>query len=726
MNEQGSQGAAIKASAEAIESSVRSRVLEIRHGRREGALFILAVLCFAAGFKGIDLLPLPPGFVGFKEPASLVLYVVGGGLFIWAVARIWVQATPRTPELAAAKPSAIKGPMAFGQADGELFQRLQRQKEIERLLSFVLDDQTGLVAVTGESGAGKTSLLRAGLSHALKSRESQIPLVYWEARPSHPLQRLLDTVNANLAPPGANLFESLESLIRADELVDRPCVIVLDQFEQLRPGNSEHQPIFKLLRHIGKEATPPYRITWVVAFRRDYGPEWRDFEVEDEFDARLLSIKLLGKAQARDVMTTLADVSGITLDNELVEDMVDAAAQGDAVSPVDIGIGMLVLQDLATRRNRQHLALKDYRFAGGAAGLLTEYVRESLGRATDTDQDAILKAMLGLADLKTNQRVADGRTCQQLSGEAGLPERVLRRHLDFLASPHIRLLEAITTPEEAEPRYRLPHERLIPSLRRITGRFLADVDQAQLALDSAYHAWVMNNKRRRYLLLGTDLRNVTRQRANLRLGENAEDKNRFIDISIQRKKMIQGMSVVVAASVFVLSYFGLGYYSDYQHRSYLKALNLPRDLFDYQTQLRSLEIDRPITELGWLRADLKSLTLRSKALASLQGLPELPSLQTLVLSQTQIASLQGLPELPSLQTLDLSETQIASLQGLPELPSLQTLVLSGPQIASLQGLPELPVLKEVILGGYSLQSLEGLPPTVAGLIFELKTRPGSA
>jgi Leucine-rich repeat (LRR) protein len=105
-------------------------------------------------------------------------------------------------------------------------------------------------------------------------------------------------------------------------------------------------------------------------------------------------------------------------------------------------------------------------------------------------------------------------------------------------------------------------------------------------------------------------------------------------------------------------------------------------LFDYQTQLRSLEIDRPITELGWLRADLKSLTLRSKALASLQGLPELPSLQTLVLSQTQIASLQGLPELP--------------------------------------------VLKEVILGGYSLQSLEGLPPTVAGLIFELKTRPGSA
>ena len=405
--------------------------------------------------------------------------------------------------------------MAFGQADGELFHRLQRQKEIERLLGLVLDDQIGLIAVTGESGAGKTSLLRAGLSHALGSRK--IPLVYWEARPNQPLQRLVNSVDANLAPPDKKLFDSPESLRRAAELVGQPCVIVLDQFEQLHPANTAHQPIFELLRYVGKEATPPHRTTWIVAFRRDYGPEWREFELEHEFDARMLPIKLFGKAQARHVMTTLADASEITLENDLVEDMVDAAAQGDSVSPVDIGIGMLVLQDMAARTNKPHLALKDYRFAGGAEGLLTEYVRESLGRVSATDQDAILKALIGLADLKTDQRIADGRTCQQLSAEAGLPERLLRKHLDFLASPHIRLLEAIKAREEIEPRYRLPHERLIPSLRRLTGQFLADVDRAQLALDAAYHAWVTNNKKRRYLLLGADLRSVTRQRTRCEL-----------------------------------------------------------------------------------------------------------------------------------------------------------------------------------------------------------------
>lgn len=259
MSEQSSQGLTIKASAQAIENFVRSLVVEIRHGRREGALVLLAVLCFLAGFQGVDLVPMPAWIDQYKDPVRLILYASGGALLIWAVARIWAQATPRAAEVAAAKPSAIKGPMAFGQADGELFQRLQRQSEIERLLSFVLDDQVGLVAVTGESGAGKTSLLRAGLSHALQSRD--IPLVYWEARPSQPLQRLLDSVNANLAPPGEKRFDSLESLLRAGELVDQPCVIVLDQFEQLRPANSDHRPIFELLKHFGKEATPPHRVT---------------------------------------------------------------------------------------------------------------------------------------------------------------------------------------------------------------------------------------------------------------------------------------------------------------------------------------------------------------------------------------------------------------------------------------------------------------------------------
>ena len=43
-------------------------------------------------------------------------------------------------------------------------------------------------------------------------------------------------------------------------------------------------------------------------------------------------------------------------------------------------------------------------------------------------------------------------------------------------------------------RYRLPHERLIPALYRLTGKLLAEVDQAKLKFQNAFQAWQVNDK----------------------------------------------------------------------------------------------------------------------------------------------------------------------------------------------------------------------------------------
>jgi hypothetical protein len=103
------QDIAIKSYAQAIESFVRSLILEIRRGRREGALFIIAVLCFAAGLKGVDFIPLPSSFTQYRDNIRWLLYIVGIRLCLWATARIWLQATPSASE-ALPKPAAIKGP----------------------------------------------------------------------------------------------------------------------------------------------------------------------------------------------------------------------------------------------------------------------------------------------------------------------------------------------------------------------------------------------------------------------------------------------------------------------------------------------------------------------------------------------------------------------------------------------------------------------------------------
>jgi hypothetical protein len=69
--------------------------------------------------------------------------------------------------------SSIKGLMAFTNEDGALFLKLERDKELIELKNHINNSQIPLVVVMGESGAGKTSLLRAGLSYLLKNSDTK-------------------------------------------------------------------------------------------------------------------------------------------------------------------------------------------------------------------------------------------------------------------------------------------------------------------------------------------------------------------------------------------------------------------------------------------------------------------------------------------------------------------------------------------------------------------------
>ena len=105
---------------------------------------------------------------------------------------------------------------------------------------------------------------------------------------------------------------------------------------------------------------------------------------------------------------------------------------------------------------------------------------------------------------------------------------------------------------------------------------------------------------------------------------------------------------------------------------------------------------------------LQTLELSDNQIQSVQALQNLPALQTLKLSDNQIQSVQGLQNLPALQTLNLSGNQIQSVQALQNLPALQTLNLSGNQIQSVQALQNLPALQDLYLSGNQIQSVQGL------------------
>jgi len=684
--------------------SVKTAIRTLKGRRRDQAAFFVAALFFSVGFALGKLLA-----DKWITRLQIAMYAIGVIAFVYGAVRIWRLVNP--PELPPAKdrPSAIKGPMAFTEADGDLFRKLERETELQKLLGFVLDNQILMFVVRGASGAGKTSLLRAGLKHILGDRAV---FHYWEAVPVEPDKGLLRALQESW-PEGVAKPATLAELVNpSDTLGRRSHVIVLDQFEQLR-GNRK---IFQLLRRIIRESKPPHRITWVIAFRREFTADWIDFispEQENGFRPPPdISLRLFSAEQAREVIGQLINESDLkdSIEQSVIDNLVEAATVDGEVSPVDIGIGLLVLTELHERQSSQTITKRDYQFAGGAEGLLTQYISRCLESFPKESQEAILKAMLALRDPEENrQRLATGLTIDELAVEAETDARVLKTQLNRLADRDIRLLEADTPPDGSAMRYRLPHERLIPALYRLTGKLLAEVDQAKLKFQNAFQAWQTNDKRSRYLLKGKELRLVQHYETQIPWGHDEQEKKSFLFRSKRRRQFVRAAIVAAVLVLIGASWFSILQYQQFEGRRYLTESGYPAELYDFQHQLKKLEMTEPLNleHFTWLSSDsIEELSLTaassSNSIAGLTSLSRCRSLKklTLNLSNSQVSDLKSLEQLQGLTqlTLHISESQMTDLKPLTKLRNLTQLTLGPTKGNSWDLLAQLSNLTHLTLG----------------------------
>lgn len=398
-------------------------------------------------------------------------------------------------------PSSVRGPLPFTEADAALFRKLGRDFLIGQALAYVTNDQIPVILVSGESGVGKTSLLRAGLTAPLKDKYGR-SVVYWEAKPTRPLESLTATVKDAL---GGTLGDaSLNDLCEKKTLATRP-VIVIDQLEQLSPANEAHVPVFDLIAKAA-QAAAPHPATWIIAFRRDFVGIY-EFLATQGLALPFLLITAFSREQAEEVMATLADKAGVSFERQLLKDFTASAAVNGAVSSVDIGIGTLVLVNLAKRAKKETITLDDYKFAGGSSGVLISYVKDQLAVYPDLWQEAVLKALLSLVDSGKNQRIAEGRSVSSLAAGSALPQGRLAVILDALAAPHIRILEKLEVEAGVEPVYRLPHERFIQPIRTLAGSLLAKESLAEYVLETGFSSWT-RSRDPRLLLARKDLKQV--------------------------------------------------------------------------------------------------------------------------------------------------------------------------------------------------------------------------
>jgi internalin A len=666
----------------------------LRHKQTEKVLAILAAAFFAAGpFLRQELTNYPQ--------VAYLAYGFGGAFALWLVFRVWKLATPPPEPPAGPTPSAIKGLFPFTIDDGKLFAQLGRHMELQQLLGLARNDRCAMIAVRGESGAGKTSLLQAGLAFTLGAEQC----IYWEAVPDKATEALLYAIRSQF--PG---IESLESL---PEACPRRCVLVLDQFEQLRPNEPVHAQIFGLLDRIAK-APAPHRLSAIVGFRRDYMQDWADLEHDYGFHAEQVPIRLLAPATAGDALVTLAGEAGFTLDQALVNNFISGVTTDMGVSPVDIAIGVLSLANFVQQRGTAHVGLKEYSLAGGAEGLLLSFVQQKLEEIPESLRAPLLKGIvLALVSASSNQRIAAGETSAVIAARAEMAESALVPLLARLAHPRVRLLEKV-----AGDRYRLPHERLVPVLRRLAGGTLASMDQLRLLFEGEYARW-RDDGSNRHLLNGKDLKNILRHKSQFVEGETAAGKTAYLAACQWRRmkvRLVVSLAVVVATAA---GYAGYRSWDSSLQAQKLVSWGLPPGLFVMQNKVDELDIrQHPVNDFSWLRsARLKELAIafNGSHLAGLEQLKGLTSL-TLDLAYSHVGNLEGLKQLKGFTslTLDLRNSPVTSLAGLEQIKGLTalTLDLDYSRVRSLAALEEIKGFTSLTLnlnsGFTSLAGLEQL------------------
>ena len=306
-----------------------------------------------------------------------------------------------------------RGLLPYGQAHEAVF--FGREQLTAALAGSLV--QSGLVMLTGASGAGKTSLLGAGLVPAL-ARGVQVPgSASWPRISMTPGTRPLTELAAQLAQLGGR-----DPVVIRDGLAGAPgdahlllseiaqaagasrLVLIIDQFEQVFAAGDEEARLERAAfvdavraaatRPASSRAEPP--LLAVIAVRGDYWdrcaayPQLIPFMERDQIVAGPMT-----EAELRRVITGPAEASGLAVEPGLADailaDLRPAGEQtpGGAVLP-------LLSQAMTTaweHRQGNELTRQAYLDAGDGAGIAraVEVSAETAYRGLTEDQQAIAR-----------------------------------------------------------------------------------------------------------------------------------------------------------------------------------------------------------------------------------------------------------------------------------------------------------------------------------------------
>lgn len=437
---------------------------------------------------------------------------------------------------------AFRGLLPFHEADRDFF--YGREAETSGLFDMVRNSDFRFGVLFGESGCGKTSLLRAGLLPKLWD-EGYVPIYCRSYK--DPLAAALQECRKRTHLSAAAGESAPDYLARIAKELGATLVIACDQFEEFfisHKTRDTRDPFLSFISACHNNRDLP--VKFLASMRSDFlfliSSELGGRISEPLISSRLYHLRDFDEARADHIITRSAVRAGLPFEEGLSSQVARDLAREGIVSASELQI---VGEQLQRKQIYTHQA---YKKAGGKEPLVHGFLEDVIQSSGDPDGARLLLRSLISED---NTRLT--LTAEQISLRthrgAGAAERLLRLFVDA------RLIREI---QEDEPwRYELMHEYLIDRINRITGRVLDATQQANRLLRQYLANYSLDSRTR----VPVSKLWLIKRHSDLQLGERERD---FLRISARRALLRFAAAILLLAAVTVLSAAALSVTEEWQ------------------------------------------------------------------------------------------------------------------------------------------------------------------
>lgn len=402
----------------------------------------------------------------------------------------------------------------------------------ERLVGQLLDHvrTQPFLALVGASGNGKSSVLRAGLLHQLKSGRRIAGSDQWQILITRPDAQPMKNLAEAFLPGGGSQLDRAEALGRAEGLlaegaaglqrlvqasVEPRTLLVIDQFEEVFTrceSDEERSQYFQCLMGALAEARDKFCL--IIAMRADFVGKCLAQEysgLAQRLSDQMVNVLPLNKEELRAAICKPAERVNLGVEPALVTEILNDIQD----APGSLPLLQYTLKELWQRRENGQLKLAAYQTLGGISGTLDQRATEIYNRF-GSDQQRTARhifqqlTQLGEGTEDTRRRVF----LENLIAEPLHPSERVKQVIDTLADTENRLLVtsevvgkgAATVGKAPERRaiVDVAHEALIRHWRLLR-RWIEqnrDLLRQQRRIEASTVAWQERGKNKGYLLQG--------------------------------------------------------------------------------------------------------------------------------------------------------------------------------------------------------------------------------